>query len=89
MRSSHRRRIVLLVATVVATGTSSLVFNSPAAAHPSSPPAGFQRVVDDTGTISVVVPDGWVVDTARFNVGHDGVGFPSITASPGRTAGAV
>ena len=31
------------------------------------------------------MPEGWAVDTARFNVGHDGVGFPSITASPGRT----
>jgi hypothetical protein len=74
-----------LIALITVAGAGA-----PTAAAPHTPaapavPAGFQRVVDDTGTISVAVPEGWVVDTARFNVEHDGVGFPSITASPGRT----
>ena len=81
------RPATALLASISGLAAAVLGTGVPAAAVPSasSPPAGFQRVVDDTGTISVVVPEGWAVDTARFNVGHDGVGFPSITASPGRT----
>jgi hypothetical protein len=69
-----------LAATVAAAGVT-------ATAAPSSSPAtaGFQHIVDDTGTIALEAPEGWAVDTAKANVGHDGVGFPSITVSPGRT----
>jgi hypothetical protein len=81
------KTLLPIIATVVGalvTGITATV----SAAHPTATPAvpsGFQRIVDDTGTISAAVPTGWTVDTARFNVEHDGVGFPSIVASPGRT----
>jgi hypothetical protein len=87
----HMHPVTRIAVAAAAAAAVMLTSAGPAAGASAAEPAvptGFQRIVDDTGTISAAVLEGWSVDTARFNVGHDGVGFPSITASPGRTPAA-
>ena len=78
-------RPTLVAATTVlaalAVGTGAAAGDGRPLIDAVASPEGFIRVTDDTGTISVAVPESWDVRTGRFNVGHDGVGFPAIEAS--------
>ena len=51
------------------------------AAAPSSPPAGFQRIVDDTGTIAISVPADWGNISTAPAVAPDRTVNPIIYAS--------
>ena len=53
---------IALVAIVAAAMTGATLATTAAAAGPAAPPAvpdGFQRIVDDTGTIAISVPATW------------------------------
>jgi hypothetical protein len=81
MRCSSRPRVVLLVATVTAICTSSFVIDFVASATPLSPPADFQRIVDDTGTVAISVPATWTMISTAPAVAADRTVNPSIFAA--------
>jgi hypothetical protein len=72
--------LVSLAVVAVAMLTTS------GAAHATAPPTipdGYVRLVDDTGTITVVVPESWTdVDTAPVPTSDAAGVIPYITASP-------
>lgn len=73
-----------LAATAALTGGSRAAADGDAAqVEPSGVqvPDGYKRIVDDTGTISVAVPQSWAVETTP----RPFEGFPEISAGPGRT----
>ena len=54
------RTATALLASIAGLATSVLAAGVTTAAAPSgSPPAGFQRIVDDTGTVAISVPADW------------------------------
>ena len=64
------------LAAVAVTGVTAA-----AAPSVSSPPAGFQRIVDDTGTIAISVPSDWGNITTAPAVAPDRTVNPIIYAS--------
>ena len=80
MTTIFRRTLVAAttVLAALAVGTGAAAGNDRPLIDAVAAPEGFIRVTDDTGTISVAVPESWDVRTGRFNVGHDGVGFPAV-----------
>ena len=77
----------LVLAVTAATVAVALAAADPAgAAPPPTLPAGYVQLVDDTGTITVAVPDTWTdVDTVPA-VNPDGTPQPWIEAAPDRQA---
>jgi hypothetical protein len=79
-RARLGRLLVPLLAVPVALATAG---SAGAAAPPTIPP-GYVQLVDDTGAITVAVPDTWTdVDTAPL-VSADGTPQPYIAAAPDR-----
>ncbi len=78
-RTRRGRRFLLPVLAIpVALGVTSTA----GAATPPSVPPGYVQLVDDTGTITVAVPETWVdIDTAP-GTNEDGTPQPWISAAP-------
>jgi hypothetical protein len=83
MRPSITAAAIAAVLALTAAGASVHAGDSPQpAAGDVAIPDGYRRVVDDTGTISVAIPDWWTyVDTSLYLDGNGGL-HPSIKASP-------
>jgi hypothetical protein len=83
---ARTRLAVVAAAGAIVTAAALSSATTPPSAHampnPHAVPAGYKRVVDDTGTISVAVPESWTyIDTAPDEFG-DGARYPTISASP-------
>ncbi len=51
-------------------------------ADPGSPDVGYVTLVDDTGSLHMDVPVGWVDTTTRVYLDEDGMELPTIAAAP-------
>jgi hypothetical protein len=81
MTHSPSRR-ALALGTVLAAAAIASGGHRAAAAPPPTLPPGYVQLVDDTGRITVAVPDTWTdVDTAPA-AGADGAVVPYIAAAP-------
>jgi hypothetical protein len=81
MNTVRARRGCLLV-PLAALATSLLATGPAGAAAPPTLPPGYVRLVDDTGTITVVVPESWTDVETRPTENAAGVIIPYISASP-------
>ena len=79
-RLSSSVLVVAAVAALVAV-PSAITVAAPTAAPP---PAGYRTVVDDTGVVSVALPESWVADTAPVERStlEDEWYAPAISAGP-------
>jgi len=76
------RTATALLASIAGLATSVLAAGVTTAAAPSgSPPAGFQRIVDDTGTVAISVPADWGNVSTAPAVATDRTVNPTIYAS--------
>src|SRR5688572_2393125 len=76
------RTATALLASIAGLATSTLAAGVTTAAAPSgSPPAGFQRIVDDTGTVAISVPADWGNVSTAPAVATDRTVNPTIHAS--------
>ena len=81
MNTPRARRGRLLL-PMLAVPAALLVAGGADAAAPPTIPAGYVELIDDTGLLTVVVPDSWTdVDTAPGST-PDGTAQPWISASP-------
>lgn len=77
----NRLLSILTAATVSMTATVALAGSGVVASREPATPDGLTRVVDDTGTLAVSVPETWTVNTAPET--KSGVEFPIIVADQG------
>jgi hypothetical protein len=80
--------IAATAAALLASGIATSVAVGPAAADGAgSALPGYTAVTDDTGTITMLVPDGYVIDTAPFDWNGDGLLDPRIKADADQYTG--
>ena len=76
MSRARRTVIAAVAAALLASGVAATVVAGPVAADGASGgdgPPGYTTVTDDTGTITMQVPDGSLIDTAPFDWNGDGI----------------